>query len=272
MRVGAAQGTLAAHLRNYPRVFDSLFIMSVICFIVFHVARPYWFSSSNDPTRWTKLVDLSARLPAEVHAFNTANPGAKISLLGKCEFSNPGMSHKDRIAKVMLARAEARGDLSGPDGTKKTVLAASSGNTGCSLALVGSLMGYRVVIITNAKCSDEKRRHIEANGAELWMAEDLPSGEYARELGGEADYMKQEALLAAAFPDRFWSADQYSNGDNTAAHYSGTGREIFEQTHGQVILATVGCIAHARDQQLQPTELAAPGSGFTAHVCFLLCR
>jgi cysteine synthase len=52
--------------------------------------------------------------------------------------------YADRIAKVMLQRAEARGDLVAPDGSKKTILAASSGNTGCSLALIGTLMGYEV--------------------------------------------------------------------------------------------------------------------------------
>jgi cysteine synthase len=75
-------------------------------------------------------------------------------------------------------------------GEKKTILAASSGNTGCSLALVGTLMGYEVVIITNDKCSIEKRTHIQSNGATLWMAEDLPEM-FPDELKGETDYMKQ---------------------------------------------------------------------------------
>jgi cysteine synthase A len=89
--------------------------------------------SSPDPAHWTRLVDLTASLPAPVRAFNAAHPAAPIVLLGKCEFANPGMSHKDRIAKLMLQRAEARGDLTAPGGGR---------NTGCSLALVGTLMGY----------------------------------------------------------------------------------------------------------------------------------
>ena len=60
----------------------------------------------------------------------------------------------------MLKKAEARGELVNAAGEKKIILAASSGNTGCSLALVGTLMGYEVVIITNAKCSAEKCAHI----------------------------------------------------------------------------------------------------------------
>jgi len=94
-------------------------------------------------------------------------------------------------------------------------------------------MGYTVVVITNAKCSAEKRTHIMSNGATLWMAEALPE-KFPAELGKEKDYMKQEDLLAAAFPDRFYSVNQYANLDNLEAHYGSTGREIFEQTAGSV--------------------------------------
>ena len=194
---------------------------------------PLELISSDDPALWTRLVDLTAQLPPSVQAFNAAHPANRITLLGKCEFANPGMSHKDRIAKTMLERAEARGDLAGPDGGKKTILAASSGNTGCSLALVGTLMGYDVVVITNAKCSEEKRAHIRSNGATLWLAEDLPA-RFPDELGSETDYMKQEDLLAAAHPDQYFSVDQYNNLDNRDAHHDGTGHEIWEQTGGAV--------------------------------------
>jgi len=191
--------------------------------------------SSDDPAQWTKLIDMSAQLPAAVKEFNEKNPASKITLLGKAEFANPGMSHKDRIAKVMLQRAEARGDLTTATGEKKTILAASSGNTGCSLALVGTLMGYQVVIITNAKCSTEKCQHIQSNGATLWMAEELKErAEFASVICGEKDYMKQEDLLAAAYPDRFYSVNQYGNPDNMEAHHDSTGREIYEQTGGAV--------------------------------------
>lgn len=179
------------------------------------------------------MIDLTERLPAEVHAFNAANPASPIRLLGKCEFSNPGMSHKDRIAKVMLQRAAARGDLTAPDGSKKVILAASSGNTGCSLALVGSLMGYEVVIITNKLCSEEKKTHIQSNGATLWLAESLPRL-FPDELMGELDYIKQEKLLVESFPDKYFSVNQYGNGDNPDAHSTGTGPEIWDQTQGSI--------------------------------------
>lgn len=189
--------------------------------------------NSVDPSLWTRLIDLSSQLPESVHAFNLAHPESKITLLGKCEFNNPGMSHKDRIAKAMLEQAEARGDLQAPDGSKKIILAASSGNTGCSLALIGTLMGYEVNIITNAKCSQEKQQHIQSNGATLWLAESLPAM-FPQEIGDEKDYMKQEDLLVAAFPDKYYSVNQYNNLDNEAAHYGSTGAEIAAQTNNTV--------------------------------------
>jgi cysteine synthase len=137
-----------------------------------------------------------------------------------------------RIAKCMLECAAERGDLTGPSGEKKVILAASSGNTGCSLALVGTLMGYQVVVITNAKCSEEKRSHIRSNGATLWMAEELPA-QFPDIIGAEKDYMKQEDLLAAALPDRYYSVNQYGNADNMDAHRT-TGAEIYSQTGGDV--------------------------------------
>lgn len=94
-------------------------------------------------------------------------------------------------------------------------------------------MGYEVVIITNKKCSTEKRAHIESNGATLWMAEELPKI-FPKELGGETDYMKQEDLLAAAFPSKYYSVNQYGNLDNMDAHEGGTGSEIWSQTGGGV--------------------------------------
>eukprot|EP00592_Proboscia_alata_P017828 CAMPEP_0194397318 /NCGR_PEP_ID=MMETSP0174-20130528/125479_1 /TAXON_ID=216777 /ORGANISM="Proboscia alata, Strain PI-D3" /LENGTH=361 /DNA_ID=CAMNT_0039193485 /DNA_START=54 /DNA_END=1139 /DNA_ORIENTATION=- len=190
--------------------------------------------SSDDSSLWTKLVNLTPQLPKDVLEYNANNPTKTVTLLGKCEFSNPGMSHKDRIAKTMLQRAEARGDLIDTNsGEKKTILAASSGNTGCSLALVGTLMGYNVIVITNAKCSMEKRTHIRSNGATLWLAEDLPA-KFPDILGTVTDYMKQENLLHAANPELYYSVDQYNNLDNKDAHCDSTGKEIYEQTNGAV--------------------------------------
>ena len=94
-------------------------------------------------------------------------------------------------------------------------------------------MGYDVNIITNDKCSPEKCSHIRSNGATLWLAESL-GAEFPDVIGAEKDYMTQEDLLVEAFPDRFFSVNQYGNVDNLEAHYSSTGMEIWEQTNGAV--------------------------------------
>jgi hypothetical protein len=57
---------------------------------------PLELIASKDPAHWTKLIDLTCRLPESVQKFNSAHPATPIKLLGKCEFNNPGMSHKDR--------------------------------------------------------------------------------------------------------------------------------------------------------------------------------
>ena len=94
-------------------------------------------------------------------------------------------------------------------------------------------MGYDVNIITNDKCSPEKCSHIRSNGATLWLAESL-GAEFPDVIGAEKDYMAQEDLLVEAFPDRFFSVNQYGNVDNLEAHYGSTGMEIWEQTNGAV--------------------------------------
>ena len=102
-----------------------------------------------------------------------------------------------------------------------TVVAASSGNTGCSVAMLCAIRGYRAVVITNEKCSKEKCDAITAYGAELLI---VPPGEC---------YMQKEHDLASEHPDWF-SVDQYENRQNPAAHYKSVGPEIWRQTAGDV--------------------------------------
>ena len=84
-------------------------------------------------------------------------------MLGKCEFLNPGFSMKDRIVKNILDKAEEAGLLL-PGGT---VVAASSGNTGAAVAMMAAMRGYKAVITTSPKCSEEKIASIKAYGAEI---------------------------------------------------------------------------------------------------------
>ena len=87
-------------------------------------------------------------------------------ILGKCEFLNPGGSSKDRVAAAIVAEAEASGALR-PGGT---LVEATSGSTGVSLALLARACGYRCLLVVTDDVSDEKRRLMEALGAEVELA------------------------------------------------------------------------------------------------------
>ena len=95
----------------------------------------------------TPLIDLTPMMEANKH-------GVQVRVLGKAEFMNPGLSHKDRIVSNIIDKAEQAGKIKPRCGM--TLLAASSGNTGASVAMIGAMRGYNTVIITNAKCSKEK--------------------------------------------------------------------------------------------------------------------
>ena len=91
---------------------------------------------------------------------------AGVKVLAKCEFLNPGFSMKDRIVKNIFDKAEEAGLLHPGD----TVVAASSGNTGAAVAMLAAMRGYRAVITTSPKCSEEKIATIKAYGAEILVS------------------------------------------------------------------------------------------------------
>ncbi|MGA2218709.1 MAG: cysteine synthase family protein [Terracidiphilus sp.] len=143
-----------------------------------------------------------------------------ITLLGKAEWANPGGSVKDRAAASMVADARDRRLLT----PGKTLLDASSGNTGIALAMLGAALGFPVHLAMPSNVSPERKRILRAYGAQLdWTDPDQSSDgaiRRARELAGND-------------PGRFYYADQYSNDANWLAHYRTTGPEIWEQTLGQ---------------------------------------
>jgi cystathionine beta-synthase len=151
--------------------------------------------------------------------------GVQVKVLGKAEFMNPGLSHKDRIITNIIDKAEKAGKIAPNMGN--TLLAASSGNTGASLAMVGAMRGYKVVVITNAKCSTEKQDAIKMYGAKLLLA---PAGKC---------YMQMELDLGKENPSWFM-VNQYDNLDNPEAHYLTTGPEIYQQTNGTVTHFVMG--------------------------------
>ena len=144
-----------------------------------------------------------------------------IALLGKAEWANPGGSVKDRAAASMVADARARGLLS----PGKTLLDATSGNTGIAFAMLGAALGFPVHLAMPANVSPERKRILRAFGAHVdWTDPDL----------GSDGAIRRARELAGNDPERFYYADQYSNDANWLAHYRTTGPEIWQQTDGLV--------------------------------------
>ncbi len=144
-----------------------------------------------------------------------------VELLAKAEWFNPGGSVKDRAACAIVREAERTGQL--PPG--RILLDATSGNTGIAYAMIGAARGYRVRLCLPANVSPERRRILEAYGADLVLTD---PGE------GSDGAIRQARALARSDPKRYFYADQYSNPANWQAHYMGTAEEIWRQTHGQV--------------------------------------
>ena len=144
-----------------------------------------------------------------------------ITLLGKAEWANPGGSVKDRAAASMVRAAQANGTLA----PGKTLLDATSGNTGIAYAMLGAAMGFPVLLAMPSNVSAERKRILHAYGAQVdWTNPDL----------GSDGAIRRARELASSEPKRFCYMDQYSNNANWKAHYETTGPEIWRQTCGRV--------------------------------------
>ncbi|WP_394844003.1 pyridoxal-phosphate dependent enzyme [Pendulispora brunnea] len=151
---------------------------------------------------------------------NRVTAGLKAEIYVKCEFLNPGGSHKDRLAANLLRRAEENGLRPGG-----TIVEATSGNTGASLALLAAVRGYKCVFVMPDKMSQEKIQHLRAFGARVVVC---PT---AVEADDPRSYYKVSRRIADETPNSFY-ANQYHNPANPEAHYISSGPEIWEQTNG----------------------------------------
>ena len=149
------------------------------------------------------------------------------TILGKCEFLNPGQSVKDRAALYIIRDAVARGVLQ-PGGT---IVEGTAGNTGIGLALVGASMGFKTVIVIPETQSQEKKDMIRLAGAELVQ---VPAAAYRN----PNNYVRYSGRLAEALaktePKGAIWANQFDNVANRQAHIETTGPEIWVQTGGKV--------------------------------------
>jgi cysteinyl-tRNA synthetase len=148
-------------------------------------------------------------------------PNPKVELWGKLERNNPGGSVKDRIALYMLEAAEASGELT----RGKTILEATSGNTGIGLAMVAACKGYPVLLVMSEGVSVERRKILAALGADFLLT---PAAE------GTDGAIERAYALGSEQPEKYFIADQFNNPANVLAHYHGTANEIWEQTGGRI--------------------------------------
>jgi S-sulfo-L-cysteine synthase (O-acetyl-L-serine-dependent) len=150
-----------------------------------------------------------------------ANDHPNVKISAKAEWFNPGGSVKDRPAYSMIKAGLANGELR----PGKTILDATSGNTGIAYAMIAAALGYPVKLYLPQSASDERKRILQAYGAELVMT---PGDE------GTDGAIRRVRELAAAGREKYFYPDQYSNPANWQAHYRGTANEIWEQTGGRI--------------------------------------
>jgi cysteine synthase B len=184
-------------------------------------------------------------------------PGVEI--LGKAEFYNPGGSVKDRPALNMILDGERSGKLN----HNRTLLDATSGNTGIAYAMIGAVRDYKVKLVLPANASIERKRILKAYGAEMVFSDAGEGSDGAIRLCRE---------IYRSDPDRYFYPDQYNNPANWKAHFEYTGAEIIQQTGGALThfvaaMGTSGTFMGVtrrlrRDLPEAKSYSAQPSSGF----------
>lgn len=149
------------------------------------------------------------------------------TLYAKLEWYNIGGSVKDRMAYYIIQYAESAGLLK----EDKIILEATSGNTGIALAMICAFKGYKLTLVMPENVSVERRKIIEAYGAQLILS----PGE--KGTGGAIELKER---LLREHPEKYVRVDQFSDPANILAHYETTGKEIIEQTGGKVNMIVVG--------------------------------
>jgi cysteine synthase len=179
-----------------------------------------YFKNVVDALGHTPMVELTQ-----------ISPSKKVKILAKLEGQNPGgsASLKDRVAKYMIEKAEQSGELT----RDKTIIEATSGNTGIALAWLGHKKGYKVTIVMPDSMSVERQQLLRIHGAELILTRG------ALGMGAAIDRVRE----LAAKDKRYFMPDQFSNPANPLAHYETTAVEIindFPYDRIDVLIAGIG--------------------------------
>ncbi|MBF0552926.1 MAG: cysteine synthase [Nitrospirae bacterium] len=165
------------------------------------------------------VLDAIGNTP--IVSLDNLNTNPKVKVYAKLEGNNPGGSVKDRIAYYMIKDAEISGALT----KEKVILEPTSGNTGIGLAMVAAAKGYHVKLVMPECVSMERRKTLEAFGAELILS---PGKE-----GTDGAIRLAHKLYDENRKDYFMP-DQFNNPSNMKAHYEGTGVEVYNQTKGEI--------------------------------------
>ena len=179
-----------------------------------------YFKDNVDAIGHTPLVEMAQM-----------SPNKKVRILAKLEGQSIGGSGsiKDRVAKYMIERAEQSGELT----RDRTIIEATSGNTGIALAWLGRKKGYKVTIVMPDSMSVERRQLLRIFGAKLILTKG------ALEMSGAIDTAQE----LAAQDKKYYMPDQFSNPANPLAHYETTGAEIiadFPYDRIDILIAGIG--------------------------------
>jgi cysteine synthase A len=170
------------------------------------------------------MLDLVGRTP--LLRLKVLEPKPNVKIWAKCEFCNPAGSIKDRPSYQMVLEAERSGKLK-PGGT---IVEATSGNTGISLAMIAAVRGYRCIVVMPEDMSVERRHVLKAYGAEVLLTN-------AQEgMGGAVS--RAEAIIKKT--EGAFSPSQFKNPANPQSHEVSTAKEILEQTGGSVAAFVAG--------------------------------
>jgi len=172
------------------------------------------------------LIELIGNTPLiELEKFQRTNKlDAKI--IGKIEYFNPAGSIKDRIAYAMIEDAEEKGLIN----KNSVIIEPTSGNTGVGLAFVSAVKGYRLILTMPESMSIERRKILQAYGAELVLT---PAAEGMKGAIARAEELSKE------IPNSF-IPQQFNNPANAEVHRKTTAEEIWRDTDGQVDIFVAG--------------------------------